>query len=104
MSHVIAGPMASLYLAQLGAEVVKIEPPGAGEVMRASRTRGDGPECGDTPAFAASAQTKQSVAVDIRTAEGAAIVRDLARRLVFIENFRPGVVKRHGWTARPSGR
>ncbi|MBS0429284.1 MAG: CoA transferase [Proteobacteria bacterium] len=98
MSHVIAGPMASLYLAQLGAEVVKIEPPGAGEVMRASRTRGDGPECGDTPAgFAALNAGKQSVAVDIRTAEGAAIVRDLARTAdVFIENFRPGVVKRHG--------
>lgn len=98
LSHVIAGPMASLYLAQLGATVVKVEPPGAGEVMRASRTRGDGPACGDTPAgFAALNAGKQSLAVDIRTAEGAAIVRDLAREAdVFIENFRPGVVARHG--------
>lgn len=98
MSHVIAGPLASLYLAQLGAEVIKIEPPVSGEVMRASRSPGDGPERGDTPAgFAALNAGKQSLAVDIRTAEGAALVRELARTAdVFIENFRPGVVRRLG--------
>ena len=98
LSHVIAGPMASLYLAQLGAEVIKIEPPATGEVMRASRAREDGPERGDTPAgFAALNAGKQSLAVDIRTPEGAQIVRSLARTAdVFIENFRPGVVARRG--------
>jgi crotonobetainyl-CoA:carnitine CoA-transferase CaiB-like acyl-CoA transferase len=84
LSHVIAGPMASFYMAQLGAEVIKVEAP-AGEVMRGN----DG--------FTALNAGKRSVAVDIRTPAGADSVRALARTAdVFIENFRPGVVKRYG--------
>jgi len=84
LSHVIAGPLASFYLAQLGAEVIKVEPP-QGEVMRGRA------------GFAAMNAGKRSVAVDIRTTEGAQAVRELAASAdVFIENFRPGVVKRHG--------
>ena len=71
MSHVIAGPLASLYLAQLGAEVIKIEAPQGGEVMRASKTgsgAGIAIDDGDTPAgFAALNAGKRSFAVDIRT-------------------------------------
>jgi len=95
MSHVIAGPLASLYLAQLGAEVIKIEPPQSGEVMRAGKAA---PEEGDTPAgFVALNAGKRSFAADIRTPEGAALVRSLARTAdVFIENFRPGVVAKYG--------
>lgn len=95
MSHVIAGPLASLYLAQLGAEVIKIETPHGGEVMRASKA---GSDEGDTPAgFAALNAGKRSLAVDIRTPEGAQLVRSLARTAdVFIENFRPGVVAKYG--------
>ncbi len=95
LSHVIAGPMASFYLAQLGAEVIKIEPPGSGEVMRASRP---GADEGDTPAgYVALNAGKRSLALDIRTREGADIVRALVLTAdVFIENFRPGVVARHG--------
>jgi crotonobetainyl-CoA:carnitine CoA-transferase CaiB-like acyl-CoA transferase len=97
MSHVIAGPLASLYLAQLGAEVIKIEAP-QGEVMRASRSAADAASAGDTPAgFAALNAGKRSFAADIRTPEGAELVRSLARTAdVFIENFRPGVVAKHG--------
>jgi crotonobetainyl-CoA:carnitine CoA-transferase CaiB-like acyl-CoA transferase len=95
MSHVIAGPLASLYLAQLGAEVIKIEPPHSGEVMRASKLAA---EQGDTPAgFVALNAGKRSFAADIRTPEGAELVRSLARTAdVFIENFRPGVVAKYG--------
>ena len=95
MSHVIAGPLTSFYLAQLGAEVIKIEAPQGGDVMRSSKAR---PEDGDTPGgFAALNAGKRSFAVDIRTPEGAQLVRSLAATAdVFIENFRPGVVKRCG--------
>ncbi|GAC1532225.1 MAG: CoA transferase [Ramlibacter sp.] len=95
MSHVIAGPLASLYLAQLGAEVIKIEPPQGGEVMRASKA---GAQEDVTPAgFVALNAGKRSFAADIRTPEGAELVRSLARTAdVFIENFRPGVVAKYG--------
>ena len=84
LSHVIAGPMASFYLAQMGAEVIKVEPP-HGEIMRPN------------PGFAALNAGKRSAAIDIRQKEGADAVRGLAKTAdVFIENFRPGVVKRLG--------
>lgn len=93
MSHVIAGPLASFYLAQLGAEVIKVEPP-AGDVMRAAKGAG---EVGTPDGFVALNAGKRSLAMDIRTSEGAEVIRSLARTVdVFIENFRPGVVARHG--------
>lgn len=96
MSHVIAGPLASHYLAQLGAEVIKIEPR-RGEVMRNSRAPGESRAGGMPSGFVALNAGKRSLAVDIRQPEGADIVRALARTAdVFIENFRPGVVARHG--------
>jgi len=97
MSHVIAGPLASLYLAELGAEVIKIEPP-QGEVMRASKSKGVEADEGDTPAgFTALNAGKRSFAANIRTPEGAGLVRELARTAdIFIENFRPGVVAKYG--------
>jgi len=95
MSHVIAGPLTSFYLAQLGAEVIKIESPQGGDVMRTSKTN---IEQGDTPTgFVALNAGKRSFAADIRRPEGAELVRSLARTAdVFIENFRPGVLAKHG--------
>lgn len=95
LSHVIAGPLASFYLAQMGAEVIKVESPQGGEVMRASR---DAAVATDTPdGFVALNAGKKSLALDIRTSEGADVVRGLAKTVdVFIENFRPGVVRKYG--------
>jgi len=94
MSHVIAGPLSSFYLAQLGAEVIKVEKPGAGDVMRANKESIPT----DTPtAFSGLNAGKKSLAIDIRTIEGADAIRTLAKDAnVFIENFRPGVVKKYG--------
>ena len=94
ISHVIAGPLCSYYLAQLGAEVIKIEKPGSGDVMRANKDAVPT----DTPtAFSALNAGKKSLAIDIRTIEGAEAIRNLAKDAnVFIENFRPGVVKKYG--------
>ena len=94
MSHVIAGPLASFYLAQFGAEVIKVEPPAGGEVMRASKSATEG----DTPdGFVALNAGKRSLAQDIRTEQGAEVIRALTETAdVFIENFRPGVVAKYG--------
>lgn len=94
MSHVIAGPLSSFYLAQLGAEVIKVEAPGRGDVMRTARKPG---EATPPDGFVALNAGKRSLASDIRTEAGAAAIRELALSAdVFIENFRPGVVARHG--------
>jgi len=85
LSHVIAGPLSSFYLAQLGAEVIKVEKPGGGEVMR------------NQPGFAAYNAGKRSLALDIHDRAAAEAIRELARSAdVFIENYRAGVVKRYG--------
>ena len=94
ISHVIAGPLTSFYLAQLGAEVIKIEKPGSGDVMRANKesTPTDIPTV-----FSSLNAGKKSLAIDIRTTEGADAIRSLAKNAhVFIENFRPGVVNKYG--------
>ena len=95
MSHVIAGPMASFYLAQLGAEVIKIESPAGGDVMRTSKA---GSDEGDTPTgFVTLNAGKKSLAVDVREPQGNEAIRALAATAdVFIENFRPGVVAKYG--------
>lgn len=95
MSHVIAGPLASLYLAQFGAEVIKIESPEAGDVLRAMKP---GSNKGYVPSdFTVLNAGKKSFAVDIRTQQGVDVLKSLAAKAdVVIENFRPGVVKRRG--------
>jgi hypothetical protein len=79
MSHVIAGPLTSFYLAQMGAEVIKIESPVGGDVMRSGKTTGGGemPE-----GFVALNAGKRSLAVDIRTTgeNGRCIHRELPAR------------------------
>ena len=88
-SHVIAGPFATFYLAQLGAEVTKVEKPGGGDVMRraASGARG----------FTALNAGKHLRAIDIASAAGRAEVLALAREAdVMVDNYRPGVLRRHG--------
>ncbi len=95
ISHVIAGPTAGHYLAQQGAEVIKIEQPGRGDVYRAGRRAmlDEGLSVG----FAALNAGKKSVTVDLKDASGIEAVRRLAAGAdVFIENFRPGVIERLG--------
>lgn len=94
MSHVIAGPMASYFLAQLGAEVIKIERPGGGEIMRARKS--DTP--GEMPTdFVSLNAGKRSLAIDIKHPEGARLIRLLVETSdIFIENFRPGAIAKYG--------
>ena len=88
-SHVIAGPFATFYLAQMGAEVVKIEQPGGGDVMR--RT------VAGARAFTALNAGKTIRAIDIASDAGRAEALSLARDAdVVVDNYRPGVLRRHG--------
>jgi crotonobetainyl-CoA:carnitine CoA-transferase CaiB-like acyl-CoA transferase len=88
-THVIAGAYCSLVLADLGADVIKIEPP-AGESTRA--LRGDG-----FRAYDFVNRNKRAIALDLSTARGAEVVRKLAETAdVFVENYRPGAMDRMG--------
>ncbi len=88
-SHVIAGPFATFYLAQMGADVAKIEKPGGGDVMRRSAA--------GMRAFTAFNAGKRMREIDIASAAGhdevLALVRDAD---VMVDNYRPGVLQRHG--------
>jgi formyl-CoA transferase len=90
-THVIAGAYCSLILADLGAGVVKIEPP-AGE-----STRGMGVDQGAFRAFDFVNRNKRAIALDLSTDAGAGVVRKLAESAdVFVENYRPGAMDRMG--------
>ena len=96
LSHVIAGPTASHYLALEGAEVIKIEHPSKGDILRggARELLDDGIPVG----FAAINGGKKSVAMDLRQPRARELLAALvATADVFIENFRPGAVARLGF-------
>jgi formyl-CoA transferase/CoA:oxalate CoA-transferase len=90
----LAGPYCTMTLGDLGADVVKIEQPGGGDDTRAWGP----PSWGEESATYLSAnRNKRSVAIDLSTPGGGAIVRDLARRAdVLVESFKPGSLDRRG--------
>jgi crotonobetainyl-CoA:carnitine CoA-transferase CaiB-like acyl-CoA transferase len=89
----LAGPMCSRFLADLGAEVVKIERPGAGDVTRGWDTAAKGLASG----FVWVNRGKRSVAIDVRAPEAKPVLERLIRRSdVFLQNFAVGVVERLG--------
>jgi formyl-CoA transferase/CoA:oxalate CoA-transferase len=95
LSRMLAGPYGSLLLADMGAEVIKVEDPEGGDPMRAM-----GPPFlpdGESAYFLAINRNKKSVALDLTAAEGRTVFHDLVRRAdVVWENFRPGVMERLG--------
>ncbi len=92
-STLLPGPLATLLLAEAGAEVVKIEPPGRGEEMR-----GHAPRWGrDSASFALLNRGKRSVALDLKDAAVRGRLDPLLKRAdVIVEQFRPGVMARLG--------
>lgn len=92
LSRVIAGPYCATLLADLGADVVKLERPGRGDDLR--HWRGG---AGMSPVYAAINRNKRCVAVDLQHPEGARLALALARQAdVVVENFLPGVAERLG--------
>ncbi|PEQ14256.1 CoA transferase [Novosphingobium sp. PC22D] len=92
-TRVLAGPAASLALADLGAEVIKIEPPGTGDETRTFPPMREG----ESHYYLAVNRGKKSIVVDLKSSEGIALVKDLAAKCdILVENYRPGVMDRLG--------
>jgi crotonobetainyl-CoA:carnitine CoA-transferase CaiB-like acyl-CoA transferase len=93
LTQVVSGPLATMLLADQGADVIKVEPVEAGDTTRTLGYQSNGLSSG----FANLNRGKRSVALDLTTEEGRAAVLDLARGAdVLVENFRPGVMERLG--------
>jgi len=96
LGQLIAGPFAAKTLADFGADVIKIEPPGAGDPLRKWRLLKDGTSVW----WQVQSRNKRSVALDLKDPAAQDIVRQLARQAdVLIENFRPGAME--GWGLGP---
>jgi formyl-CoA transferase len=92
LGQLIAGPFASKSLAEFGARVIKIEAPGLGDPLRKWRLLHEGTSVW----WAAQSRNKESVTLDLRSAEGQDVIRKLVLESdVLIENFRPGTLE--GW-------
>src|SRR5262244_4611613 len=92
LSRVIAGPYCAAFLADLGADVVKVERPPLGDDLRVLRGKN-----GMSASFAAINRNKRGIALDLQHPEGAKIAFELAKRAdVVVENFLPGVARRLG--------
>lgn len=93
LSAIVSGPMATMVLADQGADVIKVEPPRLGDLARYV-----GPGKGRISAlFAGCNRNKRSVVIDLQAPTGIELLKELAARVdVFVENFRPGVVARLG--------
>ena len=97
LTNVLAGPFATLHLALLGAEVIKIERPGSGDLARKLGTLSELNEQLMGTSFLAQNSNKKSVTLNTKTPEGKEIFKKLARDAdVLVENFRPGVMDRLG--------
>ncbi len=109
LSRVLAGPWCTQTLADLGADVIKVERPARDGSPGGDDTRGWGPpfvrdsqgaETGDAAYYLGTNRNKRSITVDIATPQGAELVRTLAKRCdVFVENFKVGDMARHGLDA-----
>jgi formyl-CoA transferase len=93
LSRVLAGPYCTMVLGDLGADVIKVEPPEGDE------TRGWGPPFagGESAYYLCVNRNKRGIVVNLKTDEGKKILRDLALQSdVLVENFRPGTLKKFG--------
>ncbi|MDN5796874.1 MAG: CoA transferase [Intrasporangium sp.] len=96
LTRYISGPYCTMLLADAGATVIKVEPPG-GEHTRHGKPRLGDRDGGPSASFVRVNRGKQSIVLDLKTEDGvAALARLLAKADVLVENFRPGVLARLG--------
>src|SRR3954470_14932776 len=101
LSRIMAGPWSGQILADLGADVIKIERPGNGDDTRSwgppFLAAADGAPSKESGYFLSVNRGKRSVTVDLATAEGQATIREIAAHCdVVLENFKAGALKRYG--------
>jgi crotonobetainyl-CoA:carnitine CoA-transferase CaiB-like acyl-CoA transferase len=101
LSRVLAGPWSGQILADLGADVVKVERPGAGDDTRAWGppwlNDGDGNSTGESAYYLSANRNKRSVAIDLGNPEGQRLVRELAGKAdILLENFKVGGLAQYG--------
>ena len=93
LSAVISGPYGTMILADQGADVIKVEPPGRGDFTRAAGNKSGGMSA----SFLNNNRNKRSITLDLRHPDGVAAVKRIAATCdVLVQNFRPGVVERLG--------
>ncbi len=99
LTNVLAGPLATLHLALLGAEVIKIENPEGGDLARKLGNVPAYSKMGLGTSFLAQNSNKKSMTLNLKFEEGKEIFRKLLKRAdVVVENFRPGVMERLGFS------
>jgi crotonobetainyl-CoA:carnitine CoA-transferase CaiB-like acyl-CoA transferase len=96
LTQVMAGPFCTMLLGDMGADIIKIEPPGAGDQTRQAmgfKLKGD-----DSAGFLLLNRNKRSIAINLKSKDGQALLHDLVRRAdVLVENGRPGVAATLGY-------
>jgi len=96
LSRVLACPFASMILAEMGAQVIKVEQPVTGDETRHFEPRVTGEHGSESAYFFAFNRSKQSITVNLRSQEGQKIIRELAREAdVFLENFPVDTLKKY---------
>ena len=94
LTRILSGPFCSMFLADMGAEVIKIEDPDEGDPVRKQGAARNGYSL----YFATFNRNKRSLALDLRSAAGKEILRDLIRKAdVVVNNYRPGVMDKMGF-------
>ena len=91
VTQMLSGPMSTMILGDQGADVIKVEPPGGGDLTRAFGSKGI------SPTFTMINRNKRSLAIDLKHERGVGLLKQLvAGSDVFVQNFRPGTVERMG--------
>ena len=97
-SHLLQGPFATQMLADAGADVIKIERPGSGDMFRSLTFRNKWVGGSESPNFLAWNRNKRSVALNLKSPDAHAVIMKLAETAdVVVQNFRPGVMARLGY-------
>src|SRR3954447_23990697 len=102
LTRVLSGPYCTIQLADMGADVIKVEHPGRGDDTRAwgppyLKPPGDQGNHGESAYYLCTNRNKRSIAIDFATREGSDLVRDLVKTAdIVIENFRPGALAKYG--------